>query len=456
VLDDTTIREFLRDDYPPIVDAVALVIGDVRGAQDAVRDALLLAWVQSEAGEPIDELAGWVTGLALQLPRKGLRRLGADRRARARLARGGTTGDGGDVRRALAGLTWRQREVAVLRYVLSKTSRETADALGRRNGSVERSLTQARAALSATLLPAEERGSEEALTERFESAIRHAEADPQLFERLVTSMTRRETTTKRAKTVVAAAVAVAIGAGAVALAHRSPTDRAAPTPTATLEPGLPADAASIPGVPFPACHVSVTHSFSGGWFGVVYLFGRGLPSVSCFKLGPSPVYLALDRGGAGLPKDTVVFGPIECDLGCRAFATGDVDGDGWAELAVVALDAPRADTIDLYRVHPDAVPPFRQITMVAGGERVPFSFQWGGTGAFRSGAICATASDSRTSSIDAWTATRHGGVWQVEERFYAFHGVTATRVGSRRSSTTSTNRLPGGLSLQFCGMPVGF
>jgi DNA-directed RNA polymerase specialized sigma24 family protein len=455
VLDDTTIREFLRDDYPAIVDAAALVIGDVGGAEDAVRDALLLAWIQSEAGEPIDTLAGWVTGVALQLPRKGLRRLGADRRARARLARGPSADDGADVRRALARLTWRQREVAVLRYVLSKTSGETADALGLRIRSVERSFTQARAALSATLLPAEERGSEEALTERFESATRHAGADPQLFERLVTSMTRRATT-KRVKTVAVAAVAVALGAGAYAVAHRSPTDRATPTPTATLEPAIPADAASIPGVPFPACHVSATHSFSGGWFGVIYVFGRGLPSVSCLKLGPSPVYLALDRGGAGRPKDTVVFGPIECDLGCRAFATGDVDGDGWAELAVVALDAPRADTIHLYRVHPDAVPPFRQITMVAGGERIPFSFQWGGTGAFRAGATCASASDSRTPNLDVWTATRRGGVWHVEERFYAFQGVTATRVGSRRSSTTRTNLLPGGPSLEFCGMPVGF
>jgi hypothetical protein len=34
--------------------------------------------------------------------------------------------------------------------------------------------------------------------------------------------------------------------------------------------------------------------------------------------------------------------------------------------------------------------------------------------------------------------------------------VTATRVSSRRSSTTRTNLLPGGPNQQFCGMPVGF
>jgi DNA-directed RNA polymerase specialized sigma24 family protein len=452
VLDDTTIREFLRDDYPPIVDAVTLVTGDGQVAENAVRDALLLAWTQSEAGEPIETLDRWTVRVALRAPRKGWRRFGADRRARALLEGGVATDDGTDVRRGLARLPWRQREVAVVRYLLRQTPRETAETLGMRERTVGHALSEAKASLATTLLPAEERPDDEALTERFNGAARHRQADPQLFERLVASMARRETT-RRARTVVAVVLVVAAGAGIVALTERSPMDEASPSPTGGSR--IPADAATLPGVPFPACHVSVTHSFaSSGWFGVVYLFGKGSPSVHCLKLGSTPTYLAIDTSGVGRPSQTVVFGPIHCELACRAFATADIDGDRWAELAVVAADRPDADTIELYRVRPDAPTPLRQMTTVVSGAPVRFSFAWGGAGPFHSGATCPDTGVPATTDLDVWHAMRRDGVWHLRETFYAVHGVSVTKVGGKRSLVAEETGLPE--SRDFCGMPVGF
>jgi DNA-directed RNA polymerase specialized sigma24 family protein len=57
LLDDATIRTFLRDDYARVVGAVALVSGSRPAAEDAVQEALLRAWSRSERGEPIDSLA---------------------------------------------------------------------------------------------------------------------------------------------------------------------------------------------------------------------------------------------------------------------------------------------------------------------------------------------------------------------------------------------------------------
>jgi DNA-directed RNA polymerase specialized sigma24 family protein len=427
------------------------VTGEPRVAEAAVREALLLAWTQSDADEPAETLGGRLTGAALRMPRKGARRIGADRRARSSLAHADATGDAGDVRRALARLSWRQREVAVLRYALGKESRDAATVLGIRERAAERSLADARAALSAALLREDDEATDDALAERFEHATRHGAADPQLFEGLVASMTRRETT-KRVRTVVVAGVTIALAFAIIAVMNASPSERATPTPT--TEPAIPADAAALPGVPFPACHVSVTHSFaSSGWFGVVYIFGKGSPAVPCLKLGSTPTYLALDTGGAGRPSDTVVFGPIQCELACRAFATADIDGDGWAELGVVVADRTGADAIELYRVRPDALTPIRQMTTVVAGSSAPFSFEWGGAGPFRSGAICTGTTGTATPDLDVWHAMRRDGVWHLRETFYAVHGVSLSKVGGKRSSTNEAG-LPE--SLDFCGMPVGF
>ena len=154
-VDEIAIREFLHTSYPRLVAAVALTSGSRPAAEDAVQEALIRAWERSDKGEEVDSLEGWVTTVALNLARSGLRRLRSERRARARLDASMVgeppTADRIDVDRALATLPRRQREVAVLRYYLQLDTREVASALELNEGTVKSTLSRARAALAQTL-----------------------------------------------------------------------------------------------------------------------------------------------------------------------------------------------------------------------------------------------------------------------------------------------------------------
>lgn len=128
-------------------------------AEDAVQDAVISAWERLERGERIDRLDAWIATVALNRSRSGLRRLGAERRARSRLhaAQPDEPGpDSIDVRRALASLPRRQREAAVLRYVLDLTTSEVATAMGTSEGTVKSHLARARSQLTEALALHEE------------------------------------------------------------------------------------------------------------------------------------------------------------------------------------------------------------------------------------------------------------------------------------------------------------
>jgi RNA polymerase sigma-70 factor (ECF subfamily) len=154
-VDEVALREFLHTSYPRLVAAVALVCGSRPAAEDAVQEALLKAWERSEKGDEIRSLEGWVTTVALNLARSGLRRIRSEGRARARLDTSGVggppTADRIDVQRALAGLPRRQREVAVLRYYLQLDTQEVASALQLNEGTVKSTLFRARTALADAL-----------------------------------------------------------------------------------------------------------------------------------------------------------------------------------------------------------------------------------------------------------------------------------------------------------------
>ena len=154
-VDEVALREFLHTSYPRLVAAVALVCGSRPAAEDAVQEALLRAWERSEKGDKIQSLDGWVTTVALNLARSGLRRIRSERRARARLGTSGVgeplTADRIDVDRALATLPRRQREVAVLRYYLQLDTREVASVLGLNEGTIKSTLFRARVALAEAL-----------------------------------------------------------------------------------------------------------------------------------------------------------------------------------------------------------------------------------------------------------------------------------------------------------------
>jgi RNA polymerase sigma-70 factor, ECF subfamily len=154
-VDEVAIREFLHTAYPRLVAGVALASGSRPAAEDAVQEALLRAWERSEKGEEIESLNAWVTTVAMNLARSGLRRLRSERRAKARLHRPVVTEPAGwervDVARALSTLPRRQREAVVLRYYLQMDTREVAGALGINEGTVKSTLFRARAALASAL-----------------------------------------------------------------------------------------------------------------------------------------------------------------------------------------------------------------------------------------------------------------------------------------------------------------
>jgi RNA polymerase sigma factor (sigma-70 family) len=137
------------------VNAVALACGSYPAAEDAVQEALVRAWIRSERGDRFGSLAAWVAAVALNHTRSAWRQSAAERRARDRLSHGRFAAPPGEdhveVARALAALPRREREVAVLRYLLAFDTGETAEALAISEGTVKSSLSRARTHLAEAL-----------------------------------------------------------------------------------------------------------------------------------------------------------------------------------------------------------------------------------------------------------------------------------------------------------------
>jgi hypothetical protein len=298
---------------------------------------------------------------------------------------------------------------------------------------------------------------DEELTGRFGKAETPLPVDPQLFGGLLKRRVRRERM-KRASTVGLVLVIGLAGAMAYALAERGGTVQLGST--ATTSPALPtqpAVAATIPGVPFPACHpTSLTYLFPYSEGGSIYLFGRGTAGADCSELDSGNAYLGLNVGNLDPGPKPRIFGPIDCFKGCRIFGAPDIDGDGHVELAIVVVDGTGADSIELYRIRPAADPPFTQMTTVIQGRRIPLYFDWGSTSNYRAGANCVTAR-KQTSGIqhelDIWDADLRGGSWHLVERFLAIDGAQVHLDHTARS-TVGVDGLPDGGGTNFCGASV--
>ena len=106
-MDEVELREFVRERYPRLVGAVALMTDDFASAEDAVQEAIVRAWERTERGEQIVALDRWVAAVAMNLSRGRLRRIRVERLARPRLVAAQPvqpSGDRIDVARALADL----------------------------------------------------------------------------------------------------------------------------------------------------------------------------------------------------------------------------------------------------------------------------------------------------------------------------------------------------------------
>ena len=149
------IAAFADEEHARVVAAVTLCCGSTTEAADAVVDALGRAWEHLDAGEPIDNLAAWVTRAATNQVRSRFRHLSVVRRTRHLVARDDQRPDPGaesidrvDLARAIGGLTERQQQVLALHYGLDLQVAEVAEQLGVAAGTVKATLHQARAALA--------------------------------------------------------------------------------------------------------------------------------------------------------------------------------------------------------------------------------------------------------------------------------------------------------------------
>lgn len=140
---------FCSEEFPRLVGALGLYVGDEAIAEELAQEALLRACRRWERVSQLDSPGGWTWRVARNLANSHLRRRQAERRARARLSSRDQPGGGAGhevaeahaVRRAVAGLPERQRRVLVLRYFLDWSVEATATEVGRSPDAV-RSLTK--------------------------------------------------------------------------------------------------------------------------------------------------------------------------------------------------------------------------------------------------------------------------------------------------------------------------
>lgn len=152
------IRTFFDGPYPGILGAVALVTGSRAAAEDAVHEALARAW---ERDNRIDHLDRWVVTVALNLARSRWRKLRREVHSDDPGFRQNNDDNTDealpvdpvllDLRQALRGLPVRQREVAVLHYLLDLPVGEVAELLGLSPGGVKHALFRARRSLADAL-----------------------------------------------------------------------------------------------------------------------------------------------------------------------------------------------------------------------------------------------------------------------------------------------------------------
>lgn len=155
---DEEIAEFIETGYARVVRAVRLACGDQQQAEDAVQEAVVDVWAKRRE---VNDLAGWITVVALNRARSRWRRAAAERRAFERLARqankpASDTSDrmltvDAQVADALSALTRKQREVVALHYLLDMSVVEVAAQLQIAEGTAKAHLHRGRNALRAAL-----------------------------------------------------------------------------------------------------------------------------------------------------------------------------------------------------------------------------------------------------------------------------------------------------------------
>lgn len=127
---------FCAAEWPQLVRALSLYVGDLYVAEELAQEALLRACRQWASVSQLDSPGGWTWRVATNLANSHFRRARAGRRAQQRLGaderahRDPDSGDAVAVRQAVAALPDRQRTALVLRHVFGLSAPETAERMG--------------------------------------------------------------------------------------------------------------------------------------------------------------------------------------------------------------------------------------------------------------------------------------------------------------------------------------
>jgi len=153
------VERFCVDAHPKLVAALTHQFGEQWLAEDLAQEALIRACDRWAVVRELDSPVGWTFRVGVNLGRSHFRRRAAERRACARQGRAADAAVHRDpdvadrlgLQEALAALTWRQRQVVVLRFFLGLPAGEVATVLSTTEGAVRALTHRAIAVLRASL-----------------------------------------------------------------------------------------------------------------------------------------------------------------------------------------------------------------------------------------------------------------------------------------------------------------
>lgn len=146
-----------RSEYPRVVNALTLLIGDRQVAADAASEAFVRALAKWDRVSKMDRPGGWLYKVALNDARRRMRRAARDRSTTVDLEWTPTTvgpvEPDHELWTAVSRLPDRTRSAVVLRYVADLTEPAIAEALGVKRGTVATMLRRAHHTLAEDLGP---------------------------------------------------------------------------------------------------------------------------------------------------------------------------------------------------------------------------------------------------------------------------------------------------------------
>lgn len=129
---DRTLDDLCRAEWPRLVGSLSLYLSDPDVAEEIAQEALARLCASWPKVRAMDSPSGWLHRVAFNVANDRFRRLGAERRARERLARPPDTAAASDTaeavatRAAVAALPRRQKTALLFRYFLDLSVEDTA------------------------------------------------------------------------------------------------------------------------------------------------------------------------------------------------------------------------------------------------------------------------------------------------------------------------------------------